>query len=144
MLALTLVDSPCPTAIGLKSWWTFFGMIATPAAIRLRISSASIPSTAATYRISPVIRPRLACSICVMEVAPHPGRGASSRARSDNARALVRGGGRPHFSDDRHLDLARVLHPRLDLLRQVGGQEGQLVVGHLVGPRDHPDLPPRL
>ena len=80
MLALTFVDIPCPTPIGLKSWWTFFGMIATPAAIRARRLSGSVPSTAATYRISSVIRPRLACSIWVMEVAPHTGCGGTAPA----------------------------------------------------------------
>src|SRR5215470_7712736 len=102
-------------------------MIATPAAIRRRSSSGSIPSTAATYHISSVICPRFACSICVMAIAP-----------------LVRRRGRPNLPDDGHLDLARILHPGLDFFRQVGSQESQLIVGHLVGLGDHPDLPPGL
>src|SRR2546428_14184019 len=128
MWALTLGDSPRPTPIGLWPWRMFFGIIAWPAAMRLRSSSGSTPSTAATYFISSVILPRPACSICVMGIAP----------------LSMRRGGRPHLANDRHLDPPRVLHPGLDLLRQVGRQERELVVVHLVGPGDHPDLAPRL
>src|SRR5256712_5116392 len=128
MLALTLVDNPRPTPIGLKSWRMFFGMIATPAAMRLRNSSGSTPSTAATYFISSVILPRPACSICVMGIAP----------------SSMRRGGRPHFADDGPLDPSRVLNPALDLLPQLGRQERELIVAHLVGPGDPPDLASRL
>src|SRR5258705_10543549 len=124
MLALTLVDRPKPTPIGLKSWWTFFGMIATPAAIRRRNSSASNPSTADTYRISSVIRPRLACSIWVMNVAPRSGRSGSRGRRPEHARLSVRCGRPPHPAEDRHLDLTWGLHSGLDLLRQIRRQQG--------------------
>src|SRR2546425_5548667 len=123
VLALPLVDSPRPTPIGLKSCRMFFGTMATPAAIRPRSFSGSTPSTAATYLISSVILPRPACSICVMGIAP----------------PSMRRGGRPHLANDRHLDPPRILHPGLDLLRQVGRQERELIVVHLVGPGDHPD-----
>src|SRR6266571_9150398 len=128
MLALTLVDSPRPTPMGLKWCRMFLGMIAWPAAMRLRSSSGSTPSTAATYFISSVILPRPACSICVMGIAP----------------LSVRRGGRPHLADDRHLDPPGIFHPGLDLLRQIGRQERELVVADLVGPGDHPDLAARL
>src|SRR6185295_5085182 len=121
----------------------FLGMMARPAAIRARSPSASIPSTAATYRISSVIRPRFACSIWVMKSLLDPAPGVD-RPRPEVARSLVRGGGRAHLADDRHLDLPRVLHPCLDLLGQVGCQKSQLVVGHLLGTRDHADFPSRL
>src|SRR5712691_2308366 len=105
----------------------FFGMIAWPAAMRRRSSSGSMPSTAATYFISSVILPRPACSICVMGIAP----------------LSVRRGGRPHLADDRHLDPPGIFHPGLDLLRQIGRQERELVVADLVGPGYHADLPAR-
>src|SRR5262245_19721278 len=122
MLALTLVDRPRPTPIALKSWRMFFGMIATPAAMRRRSSSGSTLSTAATYFISSVMRPRRACSICVMGLAP--------------SSISMRRAGRPHLADDRHLDPPRIFHPGLDLLRQIGRQKRELLVAHLLRPRD--------
>src|SRR6059036_3091682 len=130
MFALTLVDRPEPTPIGLKSWCTFFGIIAVPAATFRRSPSGSIPSTAATYRTSSVALPRFACSICVIRVLL-------------DGRSVGRRGG-PQLADHGDLDASRVLHPSLDLLCQVGRQMSELVVADHFGTRDDPNLPPGL
>src|SRR6266436_4864461 len=126
MLALTLVDSPSPIPIGLKSWRTLRGMMATPRAILSRSQSGSTPSTAATYLISSVTLPRFACSICVM------GLPSVRRLR------------RPHLADDRDLDPPRILHLSLDLLGQLRSQQHQMIVVDFAGICDDPDLAPGL
>src|SRR3989441_6389851 len=98
---------------------------------RSLLRGSSPPSTAEPWRYAPTSSGPITC--CT----------AWATASADS-RALLGVLHRARLADDRHLDLPRVLHRLLDLLRDVAREPRGLQVVELVGLHDDADLAPRL